>query len=171
MSESQNRKDSKKFQPTEEWFETDPVAFEIRNICGRIINSYRDYMRSGDDSVGLVPLDAQKKTINELGQAFRDLEEFDVTPRKLSGKEPEFYYKNPRNMADYVAGQLLNLRDVPLISDMERNRDADSLDLEDNIADKDQVWPVSVQNMRLQVGSIDTAASFLGFDKPDEGDD
>lgn len=120
-------------------------------------------MKSGDESVGLVSNANRDALRRDVSVAFHELEEFDVTESALVGHEPSFYYQKPRNMATYVGGQLLHLRHIPSVTNMERNSQVDALNLEDNIAGPDQKWPEEVQNMRLQVGIIDVAAKMLGL--------
>lgn len=165
MREKAERPSGKKEypKPTESWFRTDPDAFEIRRICKRIITSYRRFMRSGDVAIGMVPESDAASAFRELHQAYHDLEEFDITPNKLVGKKPEFYYQKPIRMAEYVAGQLIKLQNIPLVTDMERNMAADALNLEDGIADPGQAWPEAITNMRIQVAFVDAASGFLGI--------
>lgn len=120
-------------------------------------------MGSGDESVGLVSSSDRTALQRDLSVAFHELEEFDVSESALAGHEPSFYYQKPKHLATYVGGQLLHLRHIPSVTNMERNRAADALNLEDNLAGPDQVWPPEVQNMRVQVGIIDVAAKMLGL--------
>jgi hypothetical protein len=111
MSNKDGGKDYGEFKVSPEFFETDPVAWEIRNIIIRAVRSYDKYVPKGQD-IGLV-LDDDKRTVQaELHRVFLDLEEFDVEESMHVGKDLKFF-KNPKNLAEFVGGSNFKITSQP----------------------------------------------------------
>ena len=165
MNEVGDNTELKNFRPKPEFFESDPVASEIRNIVQRVVDAYYDFAPRGKD-VGIVTDENKRDILNRLNLAYHDLEEFDVRENIHVGEDEDFF-KDPRNMAEYVGGQILKLRHRPLTTDMEYDREVEYMNLENGIADPDTVWPDVVNNMKQQAGTIWTAESMLALPEQD----
>lgn len=161
MSEVGSTTEPTNFRPNPEFFEKDPVAKEIRNIVQRVVDAYYDFAPKGRD-VGIITNEDKRDILSRLNLAYHDLEEFDVRENIHVGEDQDFF-KDARNYAEYVGGQVLKLRHRPLTSDMEYDREVENMNLEDGIADPDTVWPDVVSNMTQQAGTIWTAESMLAL--------
>jgi hypothetical protein len=171
MASKDGGRDYGEFKVSKEFFESDPIAKEIRNIVARIVRSYAKYVPKGQD-IGLI-LDEDRRMVEAgLKQAFYDLEEFDVKEDMHQGKDLKFF-ANPRNLAEYVGGQILGLRHSKAITDLEFNRELEEASKEEKatLEDDHKVIPDPIRRLSNQAGAIWTAQEMLAIPDIDESEE
>lgn len=160
-------KDYGPFRVTPDFFKSDMDANEIRNIVSRIVSDYHNHISKGQD-VGIIT-DLENRTYeNNLRLAFHDLEEFGVEKNMHLGKGIDFFSK-PKNLAEYVGGQILKLREDSTVTELDINNEKPSIEAT-NIEPGEPI-PDLVRGLANQAGLIYAAREMLAIPDPDISDE